>query len=92
MAVLATPKNIADFETRRADLEKTAADVLANAKIRADKVAELEITLLPPTLGMKANYFGSVGPRDIADSITAKGVQIEKKEVIMPEGPDSSNR
>lgn len=86
MAVLATSKNIADFEARRAELEKTAAQVLANAKSRAEKVVELEIVITAQA-GDEGKLFGSVGTRDVAEAITAKGVNVEKKEVILPEGP-----
>jgi large subunit ribosomal protein L9 len=86
IAVLATSKNIADFEARRAELEKNAAEVLANAQNRAKKIAEMEI-VIEAQAGDEGKLFGSVGPRDIAESATQKGVQVEKKEVIMPEGP-----
>jgi large subunit ribosomal protein L9 len=85
MAVLATQKNIADFEVRRAELEKTAAEVLANAKSRAEKLAALEI-IITMQAGDEGKLFGSVSPRDISDAITQQGVKIEKKEVQMPEG------
>lgn len=90
MAVLATQKNIADFEARRAELEKIAAEVLAAAKKRAEKLAELEVVITSQA-GDEGKLFGSVGPRDIADAINqaagAKSTPIEKKEVIMSEGP-----
>ncbi len=90
MALTATKKNIADFELRRAELEKAAAEVLAAAKLRAEKLSELEI-LIKSQAGDEGKLFGSIGPRDIADAINEKGgkksLDIAKKEVIMPEGP-----
>lgn len=86
MAALATVKNIADFESRRAELEKAAEEMLTEANQRAAKLAELEV-IITAQAGDEGKLFGSVGPRDIADSITEKGVQVEKREVIMPEGP-----
>ena len=86
LAALATAKNIADFEARRAELEKAAEEVLAEAKRRADKLAELEIVITAQA-GDEGKLFGSVGPRDIADAIIEKGIQVEKREVIMSEGP-----
>lgn len=85
MAVIATPKNIADFEARRSELEKAAADVLTDANSRAEKVANLEI-VISAQAGDEGKLFGSVGTRDIADAITQKGVNVEKKEVVMNEG------
>jgi large subunit ribosomal protein L9 len=86
MAALATSKNIADFEARRAELEKAAADMLTEAQRRADKLAELDI-VISAQAGDEGKLFGSVGPRDISDAITQKGIAVEKREVIMPEGP-----
>ena len=64
--MLASAKNIADFEAHRAELEKAAEKVLAEAKHRADKLAELEIVITAQA-GDEGKLFGSVGPRDIAD-------------------------
>ncbi|MBS0351089.1 MAG: 50S ribosomal protein L9 [Proteobacteria bacterium] len=86
MAVLATPENIADFEARRAEFEKNAAKVLSNAQNRAKALAEIEI-VIEAQAGDEGKLFGSIGPRDIAVSATQKGIAVEKKEVVMPEGP-----
>lgn len=85
MAVLATEENIANFEARRAELEKAAAEVLTHAKARATKLADLEIVVTAQA-GDEGKLFGSVGPRDIATAISEKGIPVEKKEVIMSEG------
>jgi large subunit ribosomal protein L9 len=42
-AVPATAANVAAFETRRADLEKQAAEALANAQQRAEQLADVEL-------------------------------------------------
>jgi large subunit ribosomal protein L9 len=90
IAKLATPKNIADFEVRRVELEKAAAQVLAQAKKRAEQLAEL-VVVITAQAGDEGKLFGSIGPRDIAIAISetgaTKGLKVEKKEVIMSEGP-----
>ncbi|ADC72423.1 MULTISPECIES: 50S ribosomal protein L9 [unclassified Thioalkalivibrio] len=85
-AKFATAENIAEFEARRAELEKAAAEALAAAEARK---AQLEGTVLEITAksGGEGKLFGSIGPADIADALTAKGTEVEKKEVRMPEGP-----
>ncbi len=85
-ATLATPANIARFEAQRAELEKKAAEELAAAKARA---AELEGKTLRVTVqaGPEGKLFGSVGPLDIANACQAHGVEVERSEVRMPEGP-----
>jgi large subunit ribosomal protein L9 len=71
-AVAATAKNIADFEERRAGLEATAAAKIAEATARAEKLAELTVTIAA-NAGDEGRLFGSIGTRDIADAITAAG-------------------
>ncbi|GAA0201185.1 50S ribosomal protein L9 [Kangiella japonica] len=84
-AVPATKENIKHFEERRAELEAKAAEVLAAAQARADKLAGLEVTITA-NAGDEGKLFGSVGTSDIAEAVVAQGVELEKKEVRMPEG------
>jgi len=72
----ATEAAIADFAARRAELEKLAAEKL--------KGLVLEIT---QKAGVDGRLFGSVTNHDIAESLAAKGFQIEKASVRMPTGP-----
>lgn len=84
-AVAANEKNIADFEARRATLEAAAAAKKAEAESRAAKLAELTVTIAA-NAGDEGRLFGSIGTRDIADAITAAGVEVTKAEVRLPEG------
>lgn len=85
-AVPATADNIKYFEERRAELEKAAAEKLAAAQARADKLTELAAVTVSAKAGDEGKLFGSVGTRDIADAITAAGVEVAKSEVLMPTG------
>lgn len=85
----ATPANAANveaFEARRAELEKIAAEKKSEAEARAAKLADLTVTIAA-NAGEEGKLFGSIGTRDIADAVTAAGVEIEKSEVRLPEGP-----
>ncbi len=84
-AVAATAKNIADFEERRAGLEAAAAAKIAEATARAEKLAELTVTIAA-NAGDEGRLFGSIGTRDIAEAITAAGVAVAKSEVRLPQG------
>ncbi|MDH5547113.1 MAG: 50S ribosomal protein L9 [Gammaproteobacteria bacterium] len=84
-AVQATKENIALFEAKRAELEARAAESLAEAQARADKISALSLTM-SGTAGDEGKLFGSISGRDIADAATAAGVEIGKNEVSMPEG------
>ena len=85
-AVPATDKNIADFEARRAELEKLALQKLSTAEERCAALQGFEIVLTANT-GEEGKLYGSIGPREIADAVTERGIAIEKAEVIMGEGP-----
>ncbi len=86
-AVMATKDNVAMFEERRAELEAKAAEQLSAAQARADKLAALESITIGARAGDEGKLFGSVTAADIADAITAAGVEVAKSEVKMPEGP-----
>jgi large subunit ribosomal protein L9 len=85
-AVPATAENLKHFEVRRAEFVKAEAAKLASAQARADQLAELELTVTAHA-GDEGKLFGSIGPRDVADLVSATGVTIEKSEVKMPLGP-----
>ncbi|SDI68329.1 LSU ribosomal protein L9P [Ferrimonas sediminum] len=85
-AVFANAANVAEFEARRADLEKNIADKLAAAQARAEKLAALEGVSIASKAGDEGKLFGSIGTRDIADAITAAGVEVAKSEVRLSEG------
>jgi large subunit ribosomal protein L9 len=85
-AVPATKSNVDKFEHRRAELEAKIAEQHAAAQARADKIAALgEVTIASPA-GDEGKLFGSVGTRDIADAITAAGIEVTKSEVKLPVG------
>lgn len=84
-AVSATEKNVENFEARRAELELAAANKKETAEIRAGKLDEIQVTITAKA-GDEGKLFGSIGARDIAEAITAAGVDVVKSEVKLPEG------
>lgn len=82
----ATPENIAEFEARRADLEKAAAEATAAAEARKAKLEGMTVTITAKA-GEEGKLFGSVGTTDVAEAVTAAGVPLERHEVRLPEGP-----
>ncbi len=85
-AVPATRDNIADFESRRAELESIARDQRTRALARKAEMEALSITLTVKA-GEEGKLFGSVTVRDIAEAVTDKGVLLENSEVRLPDGP-----
>ena len=85
-AVFASKANVEHFEARRAELEAKLAETLAAAEARAEKVAALAEVTIASKAGDEGKLFGSIGTKDIADAITAAGVEVAKSEVRMPLG------
>ena len=85
-AALATPENIKAIEARRAELEKAAAEELAKAQERAKAFESLEV-VVQANAGAEGKLFGSVGPIDIVDALSAVQVEAERAEIRMPDGP-----
>ncbi|MFY8273657.1 50S ribosomal protein L9 [Pseudoalteromonas sp. SSDWG2] len=85
-AVPATKANIETFEARRAELEAKIAEELAASQARAEKLEALAEVTLVSKAGDEGKLFGSIGTRDIADAISATGIEVSKSEVRLPTG------
>ena len=79
-AVASTPENLAEFEARRAELERQQADVVDSAKARAAALEGLTVTVHCKA-GEEGKLFGSVGTQDVADAVVAAGHQVQRTEV-----------
>ncbi len=82
----ATEASLKEFDARRAELEARQADILAAAQVRAGKLENFSVTIAQKA-GVDGRLFGSVTNHDIAEAITAAGVEVKKFEVRLPEGP-----
>jgi large subunit ribosomal protein L9 len=82
----ATKDAIAEFEVRRADLEKVAAEKLAAAQAQGEKLAGSTVQIAQKA-GVDGRLFGSVTNADIADALVKQGFAVEKAQVRLPEGP-----
>lgn len=85
-AKMATAANIAEFEASRAELEKAAAEAKAEHEVRKKAIEALGVITIMAKIGTEGKLFGSIGTVDIADAITAAGVEIEKRDIRLPEG------
>ena len=86
IAKRATPAAKAEFETRRVELEKIAADKLAAAQGVADKLTGVSVSVARKA-GLDGRLFGSVGNADIAEALKAAGFDIDKSAIRLPDGP-----
>ena len=82
----ATAANMAEFEARRAELEKIQAEKLAEAQVRAEKLEGFTLQITRKA-GVDGKLFGSVTNADIAEALTEQGSAASKAEVRLPEGP-----
>jgi large subunit ribosomal protein L9 len=82
----ATQSAVAEFEARRADLEKAAAAKLAEAQALGEKVAGTTLKLTQKA-GVDGRLFGSVTNHDVAEELNKQGFSVVKASVRMPNGP-----
>ncbi|MEN9543318.1 MAG: hypothetical protein RLZZ598_151 [Pseudomonadota bacterium] len=82
----ATAAAIEQFEAKRAELEKVAAEKLAGASALGEKLSGKTIRIAQKA-GVDGRLFGSVTNADIADALKAQGFEIVKAQVRMPNGP-----
>jgi len=80
----ATAENLAQFETRRADLEQAQTDALSKAKARATQL-EAIIVEIAAKVSIEGKLFGSVTAADIAKAIIEGGIKIVKQEIRLAE-------
>jgi len=82
----ATKEALAEFEVRRAELEKVAGEKLAAAQAQGEKLAGQTVQVNQKA-GVDGRLFGSVTNADIADALVKLGFAVEKAQVRLPEGP-----
>ena len=82
----ATPAALKEFEAKRAELEKAAAEKLAAAQEFATKLEGVLVTIARKA-GVDGRLFGSVTNYDVADGLKALGFSVEKSDIRMPNGP-----
>ena len=82
----ATDANKAEFEARRAELEKAAKAKLAEAQAQGEKLGGTSIKLTQKA-GVDGRLFGSVTNFDIAEELGKQGYKVSKSQVRMPNGP-----
>ena len=82
----ATDANKAEFEAKRAELEKQAAPKLTHAQAQGEKLAGQTVKLTQKA-GVDGRLFGSLTNADIAEELTKMGFAVAKAQVRMPTGP-----
>lgn len=86
MARRATTNAVAEFEAKRAELEKAAAAKLSASQTQGEKLAGLTVQISQKA-GVDGRLFGSVTNFDIAEALSKQGFPVEKAQIRMPQGP-----
>ena len=82
----ATAAAVAEFEVKRAELEKAAAEKLGASQAQGDKLSGMTVTIAQKA-GVDGRLFGSVTNFDIAEALSKQGFVVEKANVRLPTGP-----
>lgn len=85
-ARMATAENIQEIEARRAELERAENEKLESAQKRFEALDGHRVTIRAK-VGAEEKLFGSVSAGDIVDALAAEGIEAEKREIRLPEGP-----
>lgn len=81
-----TPENLAEFEKRRAELESQQAEKLSAAQEKAAKLEGMMVQITRKA-GVDGRLFGSVTNFDIVEALQAQGIEVERADIRLPEGP-----
>jgi len=85
-AVPNNESNRTKFEARRADLEQAATALLEAAQQKAEALKAIPEVVITARAADQGKLYGSIGAREIAEAIAAAGVDVEKKDIHLPEG------
>jgi large subunit ribosomal protein L9 len=86
MARRATTSAVAEFEVKRAELEKAAEAKLVAAQAQGEKLTGMTVQISQKS-GVDGRLFGSVTNADISEALTKQGFAVEKAQIRMPQGP-----
>jgi len=85
-AVYATESNIKAFEARRAELEKKAQAILAEAEKRAAVLNKITLTMSAQASD-EGKLYGSIGLNEIKEAFAQLGHDVSRRDMVLPEGP-----
>lgn len=84
LAVEANPKNIKEFEHHKKNILAKAKKLRMSAEELANQISALTISI-EAKAGEEDKLFGSVTSKDIAEAISAKGIEVDKRKVVLEE-------
>jgi large subunit ribosomal protein L9 len=82
----ATQINLAEFEAKRAELERVQGEKLVHAQAQAAQLEGLVIRVTQKA-GVDGKLFGSVTNIDVAEALKESGFDVSRASIRMPAGP-----
>ena len=83
-AILATPRNVKQFNHQKSIVQGRLKKVIHAAKGRADEISQVTCTVIKKT-GENGKLFGSVTTQEIVELLRAKGVEIDRRKLQLKE-------
>ena len=84
-AIAATPENLNTLKLQKANADKIAAELLAEAKELKDKIEKSEVTVSIKG-GEGGKTYGSVSTKEIAQAMKEQsGLEVDKKKIALSE-------
>ena len=80
----ANKSNMAAFETIRAELEAKEATALSDAQAKESAMKDIVCTI-SANAGEEGKLYGSVSPADIVENLLSQGIEVEKRDINIPE-------
>lgn len=84
LAVEANPKNIRYFEHQKKIIDAKVKKVRQSAEDFAGQLSQISL-VLEARAGEEEKLFGSVTSKDIAEAIAEKGVEVDRRKILLDE-------
>jgi large subunit ribosomal protein L9 len=80
----ANKTNMAAFEAIRTELEAKEASALSDAQAKESAMTDIVCTI-SANAGEEGKLYGSVSPADISENLLSQGIEVEKRDINIPE-------
>jgi large subunit ribosomal protein L9 len=84
LAVEANPRNIKSLDHEQRKIQERAKKIKTGAEDLASKLAAVTVSIRAKS-GEEDKLFGSVTAMDIAEALNAKGLEIDRKKIVLDE-------
>ena len=83
-ALLATPKNLKQFNHQKKIVQGKLKKIVGSASALAEEIAKVTC-VIKKKVGEQGKLFGSVTTQEIAESLRAKGIEVDRRKILPAE-------